>query len=1013
MRLFGRKKKKQSKVQQLAPPPRPKKVENDDDDDDGSSDFSCRFSTDKTYCSNPSRTEPEKSNTFKLSIPSMMKRSTARSPPPAAVAIDSPPRVERSNRWMSEDAEEIESSLSMYSLTRKQTIREPQGKVGSFVLTTPGPPTVTSGSISSLSTPGGVPISRHDDTATPSTTLDLPINNSYNFVWFPGTVALSVMEHRKEAKLSRTKSESWNHLSTPAPERMVRQSCIRHLQMRLSDSALDDDSHQNKLDQRVDVDAYMFLNKKDKETESAVLHDPHSKSGHLVKELVQSGNCDGAIAIARVLLQRQKKEAMGDCGGDISSITTLARQLSLLCLAAGRGRDAADYCAEAIHSLPTFADESSQGPAQSPETVDVLIEYGLILFGTNKAGQAIKTWREAIHMAIAVNGYQDKTVAVLLNCLGVAHLEIGDVKNSLRYLEESVELQRTLLRSSGSVASGSTHSSAYIVDDALFCLATTMGNLATACEREEQFDRAISLLEESIALFQSSSVETSDLEALVGKNLEHLEEARAKREEFLDDLEPTVCDDGDDDDDDDTDFYEYTSEAEEGGDGGRSQGVNGISSMCESICSEEATSSHVGSKASGSTSLKHSAADIILDDVGGDDDDDASVDSGRSDSLFGNPDGIPSRKLAVKMTMEQRDNHDFLLLGSLSAELTAEQRVRETVVTWFGRRIDGESANLNSSAPVITFDLEQVELDKNSRKSDGSEANSVELNDSAVDNADQNLNRIHKQAMKHLDANEIDEALKLLNRAMQSHRKKYGEVHHLVGTALHNIGMVNFFARRYPEALSHFEEAIRVRTKALGSDHPDVQASAMKIALIYLATDKLNKASESFRKIRETFLDVLGYGHPQLAKIHNNVGAVAFEFGDQEYALKCFEMAYEFQRRLLEEQDEWETPDDHEIVSLATANSLCNMGFVLAKSKEYLQAANAYENALEVLRNHLPRKHHRVLEVCENIDYLIRTFGLEMTQRSEDDVFKKVDVDDDNPQMNSMFCVGDLAACFR
>jgi tetratricopeptide (TPR) repeat protein len=344
--------------------------------------------------------------------------------------------------------------------------------------------------------------------------------------------------------------------------------------------------------------------------------------------------------------------------------------------------------------------------------------------------------------------------------------------------------------------------------------------------------------------------------------------------------------------------------------------------------------------------------------------------------------------------MEQRDNHDFLLLGRLSPELTSEQRVRETVMTWFGRRIDGKNAKSEKidktegtlSVPIISFDLEEEEVDDQQQRdiTAASIAASADFNEAAaVANAAQHLKEIHKQAMKDLDEDRVDQALRLLERALNSHRRKYGEHHHLVGSALHNLGMVNFFDRRYDEALELFEEAIQIRTKSLGPDHPDAQASHMKIALIYFAKGELGKASQAFQQICKKYVKVLGYGHPQLAKIQNNIGVVAYECGDKERALQCFETAFEFQHKLLKEQEQCDYPDDHEVLSLATANTLTNMAFCYAKRSEFQQAMEMYEHAEEMLRLHLPRRHHRVLDVLQNLDHLVLTCGAEATFEDE------------------------------
>jgi hypothetical protein len=42
--------------------------------------------------------------------------------------------------------------------------------------------------------------------------------------------------------------------------------------------------------------------------------------------------------------------------------------------------------------------------------------------------------------------------------------------------------------------------------------------------------------------------------------------------------------------------------------------------------------------------------------------------------------------------------------------------------------------------------------------------------------------------------NEYKDALDLFESALKSHKEKYGDIHHLVGTALHNCGIVHMVA---------------------------------------------------------------------------------------------------------------------------------------------------------------------------------------------------------------------------
>jgi tetratricopeptide (TPR) repeat protein len=295
----------------------------------------------------------------------------------------------------------------------------------------------------------------------------------------------------------------------------------------------------------VDVDAY-DLNMDSSSTK-------FQEAKQLALDFLSTGNYDGAISVGKVLLQRLKT-GENHC----TALSTLARQLALLCLAAGYTREASYFSAEALQSLPSIKHGGKTTEEEGANTVAVLLTQGLVQLSSNKVGQAVKVLHEATHMAIAVNGYQDSTVAALLNCIGVLHFETGDMKSSMRSLNESLEMQKAILSSGDANAD--------YVDDAIYRLAMTMGNLAMACERSGQYDRAIGWLDESLALYESSVMDTSEMEEIVRKNLERILVEAPHSKQHLEDTAPTIYeDDSDEYDDEDDDDYdnEYSVDEEE------------------------------------------------------------------------------------------------------------------------------------------------------------------------------------------------------------------------------------------------------------------------------------------------------------------------------------------------------------------------------------------------------------------------------------------------------------------
>jgi tetratricopeptide (TPR) repeat protein len=760
--------------------------------------------------------------------------------------------------------------------------------------------------------------------------LEQGVDGDPRFVWFHGQVPLSLLEDRQVASLDQ--AQSWGKMFIPSMQRCVQESCWRHLRIQALSLPPSSSSPPPTETDPADDGA-----SPPNDIGGLIMSNP-DKANSIITDFIKAGEYQSAMSTGKILLlylQQQQRHERNEASLDSAlAICTLARQLALLCLAIGRPRDAMQYSHRAVESLPDVPDPSR---SRALAAVNVLMDHGLVLFGSNRIGQALKTWREATHMAIGVNGYEHVSVVVLLNYIGVLHVETGNIKNGLRSLEEAFDLQRLML------SERRAHSD---IDHGIYRLATIMGNLAVVSERTNQLGRAVSFLDESLALFESVLADTSEMEDTVRNNMDRI--VAVHEHGIAQDCDTTTASES---------FHENRK--------GFRSSFHNMSCI---------------SRTSGVNSFR--LEDEYLLDTSDDDQDssdDDSTGSNRSMSLFGNSDGIPNRRAAAMMTTDQADNHDFLLLGTLCPQATTEQRVRETILAWFGKRIDDdpfmpigsdeEDGGFVEKGIPLTIPVSGAET--TSSRTKAKQSIPVDLDAEQVMNADQRLHEIHKQAMTHLDNNEVQDALELFQSALRSHRAKYGEIHHLVGSTLHNIGMVHFFAKQYKEALHVFDQAVRVREEALGSSHPDVQSTKMKIALIFMAQGDLNQAYTVFWDVRSKLGEILGYGHPQLAKINSNLGVIAYEYGDIPTALKFFEAAFDYLERLLTNLQVKECEESLKMVSLATAFTLCNMAFVQYKAGERETSLELYGDALSLMKTFLSYRDHRVRSAVQNADFLV------------------------------------------
>ena len=124
-------------------------------------------------------------------------------------------------------------------------------------------------------------------------------------------------------------------------------------------------------------------------------------------------------------------------------------------------------------------------------------------------------------------------------------------------------------------------------------------------------------------------------------------------------------------------------------------------------------------------------------------------------------------------------------------------------------------------------------------------------------------------------------------------------------------------------------------------------------------------ASRTFSKVQEIYLASMGYAHPHLAKIMNNIGVLRYKEGDFSGATHAFEIAYEYQCCLVEEH-----PGNSAAAEIAMGYNLTNIGFLYHEQDELVSAVRLFEEAWSTLTPHLFADDPKVLMVQHNIEYL-------------------------------------------
>jgi tetratricopeptide (TPR) repeat protein len=199
---------------------------------------------------------------------------------------------------------------------------------------------------------------------------------------------------------------------------------------------------------------------------------------------------------------------------------------------------------------------------------------------------------------------------------------------------------------------------------------------------------------------------------------------------------------------------------------------------------------------------------------------------------------------------------------------------------------------------------------------------------------------------------------------LRSHLDEYGNKHPRVGSALHNIAIVQLRDGSLDDALDAIEEAVRVRKAAFGNDHPKVADSLVEKGIILLSRKEFHDSIETFNDALEICENKFGKNDIRVCKILNNIGCIYFEFGDLDASEKVFLEATDMQRELKDQRGNKDKPG-----ALTSMSTLCNIGYVYIDGSKYDKAIGVLEEAMLIQIDVLDRGNKLILNTLDNLGY--------------------------------------------
>jgi tetratricopeptide (TPR) repeat protein len=190
----------------------------------------------------------------------------------------------------------------------------------------------------------------------------------------------------------------------------------------------------------------------------------------------------------------------------------------------------------------------------------------------------------------------------------------------------------------------------------------------------------------------------------------------------------------------------------------------------------------------------------------------------------------------------------------------------------------------------------------------------------------------------------------------------FGARHPLVGESHLKMGLLHLYEGQFIDAILHLEEALNIKATFLGPNHSDFASILMLVAFAQIALERFDECIAVLLRVRRTREDAVGYSHPEIGVILNNVACVHYELGDFQRAEALFQEALDLQRETF-------TADPSFLKSVSAL--LCNIAFLHAKNGLFSKALIELEGALQIQQEILNDENNEVDAITANIAHIM------------------------------------------
>jgi CHAT domain-containing protein/Tfp pilus assembly protein PilF len=170
-------------------------------------------------------------------------------------------------------------------------------------------------------------------------------------------------------------------------------------------------------------------------------------------------------------------------------------------------------------------------------------------------------------------------------------------------------------------------------------------------------------------------------------------------------------------------------------------------------------------------------------------------------------------------------------------------------------------------------------------------------------------------------------------------------------------------AGKYDEALPLVERALEIRERVLGPEHPVVVATVNNLAILYQLIGDYTKSEPLFQRTLTIKEKALGSEHPDVARLLNNLAFLYKSRGDYAKAEPLYLRALIIKERAL-------GPEHHDV-----ASTLNNLAFLYKSRGDYAKVEPLYKRVLTILEKAVGPEYSDVVSALNNLAILYRNRG--------------------------------------